>query len=86
MGMEYKPSASYNFATTRKYHSTEYQFQFPKSQLHIFEQIASSQPPPYDPRALTEKNPDPPVRNCVFWAHQVLREFKAYDEANKVIA
>jgi hypothetical protein len=56
---------------------TKSQFQLPKSYLPNFEHIASTRSPPYDPRALTERRPDPPVRDCGAWVAEVLEEVRA---------
>lgn len=47
-------------------------FQMPKSLLAEFEAIASSVPPPHDPRVLLERNPEPPARDCGTWVREVL--------------
>jgi hypothetical protein len=49
----------------------------PRSWLPNFEQIARTRPPPYDPRALTEREPNPPVRDCTAWVAEVLAETRA---------
>ncbi|KAL5345150.1 hypothetical protein ACLOAV_010106 [Pseudogymnoascus australis] len=47
-------------------------YHMPKSLLAEFEAIASSVPPPYDPRVLLERNPEPPARDCGMWVMEVL--------------
>ncbi|KAH7112541.1 hypothetical protein B0J11DRAFT_554173 [Dendryphion nanum] len=37
----------------------------------------NTRPPPSDPRALTESEPDPPVRDCAAWVAEVLEELRA---------
>ncbi|ELR06486.1 hypothetical protein VC83_06147 [Pseudogymnoascus destructans] len=76
MGMDYECRPGYNFGASRSYQKSSYQFQIPKSRLADFERIAQSRPPPHDPRALTERNPNPPVRDCAEWVVEVLNETK----------
>jgi hypothetical protein len=77
MGMDYECRPSYNFGRSRTFQNKVYQFQLPKSYLPEFEHIASTRPAPYDPRALTEREPDPPVRDCAAWVAEVLEEVRA---------
>ncbi|KAF2633481.1 hypothetical protein BU25DRAFT_7346 [Macroventuria anomochaeta] len=76
MGMDYECRPGYNFGRSRSFKEKVYQFQLPKSYLLDFESIASTRPPPYDPRALTESEPDPPVRDCAAWVAEVLGEVR----------
>lgn len=66
----------YNFGSSRSYEKQVFQFQLPKAYLPNFERIASTQTPPYDPRALTESDPDPPVRDCAAWVAEVLEKIR----------
>ncbi|KAF2433943.1 hypothetical protein EJ08DRAFT_582665, partial [Tothia fuscella] len=77
MGMEYECRPGYKFGLSKSYKDKVYQFQLPKSYVPNFEQIASTRPPPYDPRALTESVPGPPVRDCATWVAEVLEEIRA---------
>jgi hypothetical protein len=77
MGMDYECRPTYNFGLSRTFQNKVYQFQLPKSYLPNFEHIASTRSPPYDPRALTERRPDPPVRDCGAWVAEVLEEVRA---------
>lgn len=76
MGMDYECRPGYNFGRSRSFKDKVYQFQLPKSYLPNFEHIASTRPPPYDPRALTESEPNPPVRDCAAWVAEVLEEVR----------
>ena len=64
MGMDYECRPGYQFDASRSYEKSTYQFQMPESYLANFEHIAKNTPPPYDPRALTERDPNPPIRDC----------------------
>jgi hypothetical protein len=77
MGMDYDCRPKYDFGRSRTFKSKAYQFQLAKSYLPNFEHIASTRPPPYDPRALTESQPDPPVRDCADWVAEVLQEVRS---------
>ena len=72
LGMDYDPHPGYRFGEIEGFKESVLQFQFPRAMLGRFEEIAADQPPPYDPRALTEVNPDPPVKNCSNWVSEVL--------------
>lgn len=74
--MDYECRLDYNFLDTRMFKKQTYQFQMPKSYLPDFEHIATTRPPPYDPRALTERKPDAPVRDCATWVSEVLEEVR----------
>ncbi|OJD15261.1 hypothetical protein AJ78_04483 [Emergomyces pasteurianus Ep9510] len=74
MGMTYEKLPGYRFSASKSYKNSILQFQLPKTQLDRFESIAQKHPPPHDPRTLTEANPNPPVRNCSNWVHDVLAE------------
>ncbi|KAL4961131.1 uncharacterized protein BDV14DRAFT_204128 [Aspergillus stella-maris] len=63
------PAQNKNQGAGRFYH-----FQLPKEQLANFESFASALKPPYDPRVLTESNPDPPAPDCSTWIADVLAE------------
>lgn len=76
VGMDYESRPAYRFSASKSYKSSTLQFQLPKTQLARFEEILQEHPPPYDPRVLTEANPDPPARNCSNWVDDVLAEAK----------
>ncbi|KAJ9295274.1 hypothetical protein DTO271G3_6097 [Paecilomyces variotii] len=76
MGMAYERKPGYRFGAIDGYKDSTFQFQLPKLMLHRFEEIAAKHPPPYDPRVLTERKPDPPARNCANWVDDVLDEAK----------
>jgi hypothetical protein len=77
MGTDYECRPGYNFGRSRSFKTKVYQFQLPKSYLQNFEHIASTRPAPYDPRAPTESQPDPPVRDFAAWVAEVLEEVRA---------
>ncbi|OCK78720.1 hypothetical protein K432DRAFT_301420, partial [Lepidopterella palustris CBS 459.81] len=72
LGMDYECRPGYNFGQSRTLRDKADQFQLPRSYLPHFENIASTRPPPHDPRALTQANPNPPVRDCADWVAEVL--------------
>lgn len=76
VGMEYDPRPGYHFSKTKSFKDQVLQFQLPKSKLKQFEEIAARHQPPHDPRALLERNPDPPVRDCSNWVEDVLSDVK----------
>ncbi|KFY37054.1 hypothetical protein V495_07416 [Pseudogymnoascus sp. VKM F-4514 (FW-929)] len=65
LGMDYQCRPAEKFGINPAFESAVWLFQMPKSLLADFEAIASSVPPPHDPRVLMERNPDPPARDCV---------------------
>ncbi|KAF2726602.1 hypothetical protein EJ04DRAFT_571119 [Polyplosphaeria fusca] len=86
IGMDYECRPGYNFGRSRSFKNKVYQFQMPKSYLSNFEHIASTRPPPYDPRALTESEPNPPVRDCAAWVAEVLEEVRALLQSGSLSA
>ncbi|KFY01418.1 hypothetical protein O988_02754 [Pseudogymnoascus sp. VKM F-3808] len=77
LGMDYQCRPAEKFGISPAFESAVWLFQMPKSLLADFEAIASSVPPPHDPRALMERNPDPPARDCGAWITEVLDETRA---------
>lgn len=76
LGMNYESQPGCRFGDIEGYKDSVLQFQIPRTTLDRFECIAANQSPPYDPRALTEMNPDPPVKNCSDWVDDVLNRAK----------
>lgn len=74
--MDYQCRPVEKFGLNPAFESAVLMFQIPKSLLEEFEAIASSVPPPHDPRVLMEKNPEPPVRDCGTWVTEVLDKIK----------
>jgi hypothetical protein len=72
LGMDYQCRPAEKFGLNPAFKSAVLIFQMPKSLLGEFEAIASSVPPPHDPRVLTERNPEPPARDCGAWVTEVL--------------
>ncbi|OBT54194.1 hypothetical protein VE04_06510 [Pseudogymnoascus sp. 24MN13] len=64
LGMDYQCRPAEKFGLNPAFKSAVLMFQMPKSLLAEFEAIVSSVPPPHDPRVLTERNPEPPARDC----------------------
>jgi hypothetical protein len=86
MGMDYEDRPGYNFGDTRSYRGSTFLFQMPKRYLQNFESIANNRPPPYDPHALTESNPNPPVRDCSAWVNEVIEETRTFLRSNGIDA
>lgn len=76
LGMNYESQPGCRFGNIEGYKDSVLQFQIPRTTLDRFECIAADQPPPYHPRALTEMDPDPPVKNCSDWVDDVLNRAK----------
>lgn len=76
VGMEYQRRPGYSFSKSKSYKDSTFQFKLPKTELSRFEEIAQQHKPPHDERALLERKPDPPVRNCSDWVNDVLAEAK----------
>lgn len=77
MGMTYEKRPAYQFGASKSYKNSTLQFQVPKAKLDQFEEIAAANPPPHDPRTLTERQPNPPARNCSDWVDDVLADLRA---------
>lgn len=76
LGMDYQCRPAEKFGLNPAFKSAVLMFHMPKSLLAEFEAIASSVPPPHDPRVLTERNPEPPARDCGTWVMEVLGGMK----------
>ncbi|KFY21719.1 hypothetical protein V491_02942 [Pseudogymnoascus sp. VKM F-3775] len=72
LGMDYQCRPAEKFGLNPAFESAVLISQMPKSLLEGFEVIASSVPPPHDPRVLMERNPEPPARDCGTWVTEVL--------------
>ncbi|OBT91167.1 hypothetical protein VE02_00128 [Pseudogymnoascus sp. 03VT05] len=72
LGMDYQCRPAEKFGLNPAFKSAVLMFQMPKSLLGEFEAIASSVPPPHDPRVLMERNPEPPARDCGVWVTELL--------------
>ncbi|KFY45180.1 hypothetical protein V494_01105 [Pseudogymnoascus sp. VKM F-4513 (FW-928)] len=64
LGMDYQCRPAEKFGLNPAFKSAVLMFQMPKPLLEEFEAIASSVPPPHDPRVLMERKPEPPARDC----------------------
>lgn len=77
LGMEYEQRGAFAFGADASYKASELVFIIDKAALPQWEAIARAVEVPHDERALTEREPDPPVRNCVHWVDEVLDEARA---------
>ena len=77
LGMSYECRKGYRFSASRSYKGSELQFQIAKSDLGRFEAIAENTTAPHDPRVLTERDPDPPAKDCSTWVEELLGAARA---------
>jgi len=66
LGFGFNMSVALDTTLVADEHSRAEHIKFKRHKLYLpnFEHAASNRPPPYDPRALTESNCSPPIRDC----------------------
>lgn len=78
LGMDYERQPGCRFGDRDDFKEARFQFQIARDMLGRFEEVADGVELPFDPRALTESSPDPPVRDCSSWVDEVLTEVREF--------
>lgn len=78
LGMDYERQPGCRFGDRDDFKEARFQFKIARDMLGRFEEVAGGVEPPFDPRALTESSPDPPVRDCSSWVDDVLTEVREF--------